>query len=349
MHSTPLLRRLLATTIACGSVAGFTPAFAQDATNQPGTQTPGTQQSSTAGPTAGTDAPPVTQTNANGGGQGEDIVVTGTLFRRTNTETPSPVSILSSEALARRGLVTPADAIRSLSSDNSGSIPLSFTAGFANGASGVSLRGLSVNSTLVLFDGLRGAYYPLADDGQRNFVDLNTIPDIAVDRIEVLRDGASSTYGADAIGGVVNVITKREFRGIQGSAEAGISQRGDAAEHRFTAIAGTGSLADQGWNFYIGGEYYHADALAQNERGFPFNTGNLSSLTCGVAPDTAACVNANAGARAAGATISAVVRPATQPDPNNPFSVVNAGSGTVYQILNPAGCANGTALRTNAA
>ena len=89
----------------------------------------------------------------------------------------------------------------------------------AGGASGVSLRGLSVNSTLVLFDGLRAANYPLADDGERSFVDLNTIPDAIVDRIEVLKDGASSTYGADAIAGVVNVILKKQIIGIQGRVE----------------------------------------------------------------------------------------------------------------------------------
>jgi iron complex outermembrane receptor protein len=343
MSRTATLKTLLATTIACSAVAGLSPAAAQDATNQPGTQSPGTQQSTAAGPEAGTEASPVTETNANGGDQGEDIVVTGTLFRRTNTETPSPITILSAEALARRGLVTPGDAIRSLSSDNSGSIPLSFTGGFANGASGVSLRGLSVNSTLVLFDGLRGAFYPLADDGQRNFVDLNTIPNIAIDRIEVLRDGASSTYGADAIGGVVNIITKKEFQGVQASAEAGVSQRGDAAEHRFTVLAGTGSLADRGWSAYIGGEYYHADPLMNNQRGFPFNTGNLSSLACSGGP----CLNLNPGATSAGATISAVVRPATQPDPNNPFNLANAGSG-LFQVLNPAGCSGGTIPHTTA-
>jgi iron complex outermembrane receptor protein len=343
-----MLRGILLASAAFGC-AGLAPrAQAQDASNQPGTQSNGADQSSTAGPEAQTSASPVPQNDANQGEAGGEIVVTGTLFRRTSTETPSPVTTLSSESLARRGLTNPADAIRSLSSDNSGSIPLSFTGGFANGASGVSLRGLSVNSTLVLFDGLRGAYYPLADDGQRNFVDLNTIPDIAIDRIEVLRDGASSTYGADAIGGVVNVITKKNFHGVQASAEAGISQRGDAAEHRFTLLAGTGDLEERGWNVYIGGEYYHADPLRNAARGFPFNTGDLSSLTCGTGSGTTPCVNANPGATTAGATISAVVRPANQADPDNPFNILNAGAG-LFRVLNPAGCAAGTALRANAA
>src|SRR3546814_15588718 len=77
------------------------------------------------------------------------------------------------------------------------------------------------NSTLVLFDGMRAAYYPLADDGTRNFVDLNTIPDDIIEQVQVVRDGASSTYGADAIAGVVKTITKRQFNGLTGRVEGG--------------------------------------------------------------------------------------------------------------------------------
>ncbi len=101
---------------------------------------------------------------------------------------------------------------------------------------------LTVQSTLTIFDGLRMAPYPLADDGHRNFVDLNTIPAAIVDRIEVLKDGASSTYGADAIAGVVNVIMKKEVTGIHLNASAGISDRGDGAEQRIDATVGYGSL-----------------------------------------------------------------------------------------------------------
>lgn len=338
-------RDLFATTALVAATISFAPAYAQDASNQPGTQSRGSQQSSTAGPDAGTPQTPVVETNANAGAQGQDIVVTGTIFRRTNSETPSPVTVISAESLARRGLDSIADAIRTVSADNSGTIPLSFTGGFAAGAAGVSLRGLTVNSTLVLFDGLRGAYYPLADDGQRNFVDINTIPNIAVERIEVLRDGASSTYGADAIGGVVNVITRKEFHGIQASAEDGVTQRGDGGEQRLTFLAGTGSLADKGWSAYIGGEYYHQDAIRNAKRGFPFNTGDLSPLNCSGAP----CPDLNTGALSAGATISAVVRPANEPNPNNPLSILNTVvPGTLFQVLSPAGCAPGLTPHTTA-
>ena len=218
--------RLLATAAPFAMLLGASPAFAQSA---PAAQT--------AEP-----APAAQEDTSN------DIVVTGSLFRRTDTETPSPVSVLSSAALEQRGLTTIADAIQTVSAGNGGSVPQNFTGAFASGAQGISLRALTTNSTLTLFDGLRAANYPLADDGQRSFVDLNTIPSAIVDRVEVLRDGASSTYGADAIAGVVNVILKKQITGVQARAEAGISQRGDSDNQRLQLTAGFGDLADKGFN-----------------------------------------------------------------------------------------------------
>src|SRR5690606_20283641 len=119
----------------------------------------------------------------------------------------------------------------------------------------------TVQSTLTIFDGTRMAPYPLADDGHRNFVDLNVIPNSIIERIEVLRDGASSTYGADAVAGVVNVITKKQITGLHLNGSAGISERGDAAEQRFDATWGYGDLNEDGFNFYINGEYQRQDAL----------------------------------------------------------------------------------------
>jgi iron complex outermembrane receptor protein len=130
--------------------------------------------------------------------EAKEIVVTGTLFRRTDTETPSPVTVLSAESLSRAGITTASDAIRSISADGAGSIGTGFQSGFSAGGSAVSLRGLGVSSTLVLIDGLRSTNFPLNDDGHNAYVDLNSIPFSLLDKIEVLKDGASSSYGADA-------------------------------------------------------------------------------------------------------------------------------------------------------
>jgi iron complex outermembrane recepter protein len=208
------------------------------------------------------------------------LVVTGSILRRTTTETASPVTTVTVEELDKRGINTIQDAVQNLSANNGPALTNSFSANgaFASGASAVSLRGLSTNSTLVLFDGLRAAYYPLADDGSRNFVDLNTIPDDIVDRIEVLRDGASSSYGADAIAGVVNIITKKEFKGIGARAEAGISSRGDAANQRLSLTVGTGDLEEKGFNAYLSGFYYRSEGLKNSKRPYPFNSDDERQL-----------------------------------------------------------------------
>jgi len=211
----------------------------------------------------------------------EDVIlVTGTLFSRTDTETPSPVTVLSSETLAERGINTVAEAIQRIPANNAGTIQQGWNTGFnfASGANAPALRGLTVQSTLSIADGLRLAPYPLADDGQRNFVDLNTIPQAIVERIEVLRDGASSTYGADAIAGVINVITKKEIQGLHLNASYGISQEGDAGEQRIDATWGYGDLADQGFNFYVSGEYQKQDELWARDRDYPFNTADWTDV-----------------------------------------------------------------------
>ena len=206
------------------------------------------------------------------------VEVTGSAIPRTSKETPSPVIVINALQIKRSGLTTVADVVRSVSADNSGTIPTAFTAGFAAGSSGVALRGLTVNSTLVLIDGRRVASYALADDGQRSFVDLNTIPLDAVDRIEVLKDGASSLYGADAIAGVVNVILKHDFHGADATAEIGNSQHGGGLERRVTGSWGTGNLDTDRYNAYFAFEYEGDARITVGSREFPFNTADLSSM-----------------------------------------------------------------------
>jgi iron complex outermembrane receptor protein len=252
--------RALALTGA-GLMIGFAaPAFAQDATAQNSTQsTPAPQDQS----------------------QVQDIVVTGTLFRNPSAATASPVTTLSSTDLQARGITTIADAVQQLSANNGGTLNSNWSQfGFPKGASAPSLRGLTDGRTLTLFDGLRSAPYPLADDGYRNFVDINTIPDSIVDHVDVLQDGASSTYGADAVAGVVNVIIKKEITGLHLNASSAISQRGDDGEQRIDGTFGYGKLSEQGFNFYVNGEYQNNDALYLRQRNGPYGTDDHSNI-CG--------------------------------------------------------------------
>jgi len=233
-------------------------AFAQNA--------PATQDQSQAAPSQG---------NAK---QLQTITVTGSALPRVDTETPSPVTVITAQQIARSGYTTISDVVRSISADNSGSIPNAFTAGFAAGSSGVALRGLTVNSTLVLIDGQRAASYALSDDGQRSFVDLNTIPIAAVERVEVLKDGASSLYGADAIAGVVNIILRPNFKGIEGTADIGNSQHGGGFTKKATFMAGAGDLDKDRYNAYFSVQYEKDNAIWARDRGFPYNTDNLSRI-----------------------------------------------------------------------
>jgi iron complex outermembrane receptor protein len=288
-HKSTILRGTTALSVLAMLGAGViaAPALAQDATNQPGTQS--SETDAAGAPTPGTTDQQVPVASTNEDDAAEEIVVTGSLFRRTDTETPSPVTVLSSESLEQRGLNTVAEAVQRISAGNAGTITQGWNTGsnFASGANAVSLRGLTVQSTLTIFDGLRMAPYPLADDGQRNFVDLNTIPNSVIDRIEILRDGASSTYGADAVAGVINVITKKEIQGLHLNGSAGISQRGDAGEQRIDATYGYGDLDDQGFNFYVNGEYQKQDALWARDRGYPFNSTDLT----GICNDAGSCMS----------------------------------------------------------
>lgn len=242
----------------------------------------------------------------------EEIVVTGSLFRRTDTETPSPVTVLTSENLQRAGISTASDAIRSISADGAGSIGTGFQSGFSAGGSAVSLRGLGVSSTLVLVDGLRSANFPINDDGHNAYVDLNSIPFSLIDSIEVLKDGASSSYGADAIGGVVNLKLKKQFVGVKGSAEVGQSDRSDAEHRRADVTLGYGDYAETGWNFYVNAEYQKDDRVTSHSRGFPFNTQDLRSIG-GLDLNTA-------DSSLTTATPNAVVVRTTQTDLNNPLA-----------------------------
>lgn len=208
----------------------------------------------------------------------QTITVTGSAIPRIDTETASPVTTISAKEIARSGYTTISDVVRSISADNSGSIPNSFTSGFAAGSSGVALRGLTVNSTLVLIDGHRAASYAVSDDGQRSFVDLNTIPLAAVDRIEVLKDGASSLYGADAIAGVVNVILKPGYQGVEATADVGNSAHGGGFTRKATFLAGGGDLKKDGYNAYFSAQYQEDNAVDAGDRGFPYNTNDLSRI-----------------------------------------------------------------------
>ena len=180
---------------------------------------------------------------------------------------------------------------------------------------------------------------PAVRRGTRNFVDLNTIPDSIVDHIDVLKDGASSTYGADAVAGVVNIIVKRQIVGLEGTAEGGISKRGDGGSQRLTLTAGHGDIGTDGYNVYLNAEYQREDPIFLRDRAAPFNSRNFSGVSTTVNGTTIYGVNQNPNGLkgngtfggTVGSTIVPIVRPANAAGTFVP--------GSSFQLLNPAaGC-----------
>ena len=163
----------------------------------------------------------------------EEVVVTGSRIRNANLSSPSPVTTIGADEIDARGIVRIEDILVSL--------PQTFTsAGNGNfggaGTATVNLRGLGQNRTLVLFNGRRLPF------GQSNQVapDLNQIPSQLIERVEVLTGGASAVYGADAVAGVVNFITKRDFEGVDFDIQFGAAQTGNNSS-RFEAILEEGN------------------------------------------------------------------------------------------------------------
>ncbi|WP_295936166.1 TonB-dependent receptor [uncultured Xanthomonas sp.] len=194
------------------------------------------------------------------------ITVTGSNIPRTDTETPSPVQVVTRQEIDRTGKTSLAEYLQTLTADGAGSIPKTFGNGFAGGGAGISLRGLGAGSTLVLLNGRRMATYGLADDGQKVFTDLSTIPLDAVERVEVLKDGASAIYGSDAIAGVVNIILRSDFQGAILRGSYGLSGDGDGDARKATLTAGTGDLASDGWNAFFSLDVGKTDAIKISDR-----------------------------------------------------------------------------------
>jgi len=212
----------------------------------------------------------------------QEIVVTGSLIKRTDTETPAPVQIITDQDLKNSGYTNVVDVLRNLSANGSGTLNQGFGQAFAAGASGIALRGLSVGDTLTLIDGERMVSYPLSDDGERSFVDVTAIPFNAVESVEVLKDGASAVYGADAIAGVVNVKLKKSYVGSEFTMEMGTTQYGDGTTEHGAGIWGMGDLSSDGYNVYVALDWHHEDAILGSNRSAAFTTTNWSGLPGGL-------------------------------------------------------------------
>lgn len=168
------------------------------------------------------------QTAADGGEVGE-VVVTGSRIKRADITGVGPATVVTEEAIARTGLTNVETLLQRLpaSAGNAGGQTNAYWTGNGYGTAQVNLRGMGINRTLVLLNGRRVVY---GGTGANSAVDLNTIPAAIIGRIDVLKDGASAIYGADAVAGVVNIITRNDFEGVEVTGKYGITDEGDGEE-----------------------------------------------------------------------------------------------------------------------
>lgn len=195
--------------------------------------------------------------------QMDRVEVTGSLIRRSQAETALPVTTINMDDLTRVG-VTTAEQAMTFITENQSMTGASQSVGATNGAASyVDLRALGPERTLVLLNGQRVVNNPYSGIA----VDLNTIPMVAVERIEVLRDGASAIYGSDAIAGVVNIITRKEYQGVAVNASGAWPDASGGGESYSAGISGGfGSLAQQGFNVWGGFTYNRQEQLMAVDR-----------------------------------------------------------------------------------
>ncbi|MEG3180423.1 TonB-dependent receptor domain-containing protein [Sphingomonas sp. LT1P40] len=207
---------------------------------------------SLAHPVFAQDAPaPTTAQVAEEEPESREVLVTGSRIKQDPTRSALPLQIITNEDFSREGINSPEQLISFLSTNGNGADNLSsngdVTSGAQRGTNGLSaanLRGQGSAATLVLLNGRRVAAHGLTGSA----VDVNQIPFAAIERVEILKDGASAIYGTDAIGGVINFITKTNFQGLALNGFTDITEEGDAPVYRLSATAGYGDLQEQGFN-----------------------------------------------------------------------------------------------------
>jgi iron complex outermembrane receptor protein len=213
-------------------------------------------------------APPAAAETAD---DGAAIIVTGSRIKQDPAKSALPLQIISTDDLTREGINSPEQLISYLSTNGNGADNLASNADVTSGAqrgtnglSAANLRGQGSASTLVLLNGRRVAAHGLTGSA----VDVNQIPMAALERVEVLKDGASAIYGTDAIGGVMNFITKTNFQGLALNAFTDMAEAGGGAIYRLSATGGYGDLDEDGFNILATVSRSVSKALNGSDRSF---------------------------------------------------------------------------------
>jgi len=210
---------------------------------------------------------------ASGAAQAQEaqrIEITGSSIKRIDAETAVPVQVVTRADIQRSGVTNVEQLMQTISAaSSSGANMSSASSGATTGSiSSISLRGLTSLRTLVLLNGRRIAPYGVGFTGDSVSVDVNSIPLAAIDRVEILKDGASAIYGSDAVAGVVNFILRRDYTGGEIALDAGNTQHGGANNRRASITGGFGDLARDRFNIMLSATFQKEGALFGRDRKF---------------------------------------------------------------------------------
>jgi iron complex outermembrane receptor protein len=195
----------------------------------------------------------------------QTVEVTGSIIRSTDRNEFNQVQVITADDLAKSGEVTVANFLRDLSVNSASSWGDNFAYG-AWGGGGIALRGLSEKYTLVLVDGIRVAPYGWPSNGSDSFVDLNSLPAAMIERIEIVKTGAVSQYGSDAIGGVINIITRKDYKGLEAEGDYGFATHGGEPTRKFSLLGGIGDLQQDHYNLTATANYFLQGGYTLAER-----------------------------------------------------------------------------------
>lgn len=228
--------------------------------------------------------PPASQSAA-AEGEVTEVVVVGSRIRRDTFNSPSPVQVITREEATAAGFASTTEALQSNAVTTGGAQINNAFGGFVTdggpGANTIGLRGLGAGRTLVLINGRRVA--PAGTRGAVGSADLNVLPNAMVERVEVLRDGASSVYGSDAVAGVVNVITRNKVDDLTFEGQYNMPFEDGGEQARFAIVGGT--VSDR-WNVSGSLEYYERENLTLGDRDWTkCNTDKLTNRTTGQSLD----------------------------------------------------------------
>lgn len=252
----------------------------------------------------------MSDTDAPASGSGEaaegEIVVTGSRIVRDGYSAPTPVTVLGAAEINAQKPANISDFVNTLPAIGVGSTAQNSSGSLSDGTAGIAsinLRGLGPFRTLVLIDGQRSVGSTPAQT-----VDINTIPQDLVERVEVVTGGASAQYGSDAIGGVVNFIFNNRFKGVKLSGDQGITTYGDGHSYRATATAGFSLLGDR-LHVLLNGEYYRQEPIdsvkrSWNDSGF-FTVNNPAYTATNGQPQFLVTANAGPNGFTAGGLVTA--------------------------------------------